>query len=99
MIRYTPSSELKLSLFKTPFQNELDPDNRWVRMADLVPWDDMAQVFMDQLNDRYGRPSVDLRIILGALLVKHIQGLSDEDTIDYIQENIYAQYFVGLSSF
>jgi hypothetical protein len=51
------------------------------------------------LNDRHGRPSVDLRIILGALLVKHIQGLSDEDTIDYIQENIYAQYFVGLSSF
>jgi len=68
-------------------------------MAELVPWDDMAQVFMDQLNDRHGRPSVDLRIILGALLVKHIQGLSDEDTIDYIQENIYAQYFVGLSSF
>jgi hypothetical protein len=99
MIRYTPSSERKLSLFKTPFENELDPANRWVRMAELVPWDDMAQVFIDQLNDRHGRPSVDLRIILGALLVKHIQGLSDEDTIDYIQENIYAQYFVGLSSF
>jgi hypothetical protein len=99
MIRYTPASERKLSLFKTPFENELDPANRWVRMAELVPWDDMAQVFMDRLNDRHGRPSVDLRIILGALLVKHIQGLSDEDTIDYIQENIYAQYFVGLSSF
>jgi hypothetical protein len=99
MIRYTPASERKLSLFKTPFENELDPNNRWVQMAELVPWDDMAQVFMDHLSERHGRPSVDLRIILGALLVKHIQGLSDEDTIDYIQENIYAQYFVGLSSF
>jgi len=99
MIRYTPSSERKLSLFKTPFENELDPDNRWVRMAELVPWDDMAQVFFDSLSEDQGRPSVDLRIILGALLVKHIQRLGDEDTIDYIQENIYAQYFVGLSSF
>lgn len=99
MIRYTPASERKLSLFKTPFQNELDPTNRWVRMAELVPWDSMAEVFMDHLSERHGRPSVDLRVILGALLVKHIQGLSDEDTIDYIQENIYAQYFVGLSSF
>ena len=99
MIRYTPASERKLSLFKTPFQNELDPNNRWVQMAELVPWDSMAEVFMDHLSERHGRPSVDLRVILGALLVKHIQGLSDEDTIDYIQENIYAQYFVGLSSF
>lgn len=99
MIRYTPASERKLSLFKTPFQNELDPTNRWVRMAELVPWDSMAEVFMDHLSERHGRPSVDLRVIVGALLVKHIQGLSDEDTIDYIQENIYAQYFVGLSSF
>jgi len=39
MIRYTPASERKLSLFKTPFENELDPTNRWVRMAELVPWD------------------------------------------------------------
>ncbi|HKK74273.1 MAG TPA: transposase [Saprospiraceae bacterium] len=59
----------------------------------------MAQVFFDSLSEDQGRPSVDLRIILGALLVKHIQRLGDEDTIDYIQENIYAQYFVGLSSF
>lgn len=46
-----------------------------------------------------GRASVDLRIVVGALLVKHIESIPDEDTIQYIQENIYAQYFVGLASF
>lgn len=59
----------------------------------------MAKVFFEHLSEYHGRPTVDLRIILGALMVKHIEGLSDEDTIDYIQENVYAQYFVGLSSF
>lgn len=59
----------------------------------------MAKVFFDHLSDRHGRRSIDLRVILGALLVKHIEGLSNEDTITYIQENIYAQFFVGLSSF
>ena len=99
MIKYTPSSERSLALFRTPFEQKLSPENRWVKMAELVPWDEMAQVFFSCLSANQGRPTVDLRIILGALLVKHIEGLSDEDTIQYIQENIYAQYFVGLSSF
>ena len=99
MIKYTPASQRSLSLFRTPFDQELDPDNRWVKMAGLVPWDDMAKIFFSRMSPDQGRGSIDLRVVLGALLVKHIEGLSDEDTIQYIQENIYAQYFVGLSSF
>ena len=99
MIKYTPASEQKLSLFHTPFDQELDANNRWVKMAAVVPWDEMAKVFFSCMSTRTGRQSIDLRIILGALLVKHVEGISDEDTIEYIQENIYAQYFVGLPSF
>ena len=99
MIYYTPASERTLSLFKTPFDQSLSPENRWVKMAELVPWDEMAKVFFSSLSSNMGRPTVDLRIVLGALLVKHLENLTDEDTIPYIQENIYAQYFVGLSSF
>jgi IS5 family transposase len=99
MIRYTPATARNLSLFKTPFEQSLSAKNRWVRMADLVPWDKLAGVFLSSMSQGEGRPSVDLRIVLGVLLVKHIEDLSDERTIEYIQENIYAQYFVGLSSF
>lgn len=99
MIKYTPASERTLSLFRTPFEQELDPNNRWVQMAAVVPWDEMAKVFFSSMSAEMGRESIDLRIVLGALLVKHVEGISDEDTIQYIQENIYAQYFVGLPSF
>ncbi|HKK73865.1 MAG TPA: transposase [Saprospiraceae bacterium] len=99
MIYYTPASERTLSLFKTPFDQSLSPENRWVKMAELVPWDEMAKVFFSSLSKNQGRPTVDLRVVLGALLVQHLERLTDEDTIQYIQENIYAQYFVGLSSF
>ena len=99
MIKYTPACQRSLSLFRTPFDQELDPDNRWVRMASVVPWDDMAKIFFNFMSADHGRASIDLRIVLGALFVKYIEDLSDEDTIVYIQENIYAQYFVGLSSF
>lgn len=99
MIKYTPASHISLALFKTPFEQKLDPKNRWVKMASVVPWDDMAKVFFDVMSDVRGRGSIDLRVVLGTLLVKHIEGISDEDTIRYVQENIYAQYFVGLPSF
>ena len=99
MIYYTPAAQRTLSLFRTPFEQQLDANNRWVKMAELAPWDEMAKVFFSSMSKDHGRASIDLRIILGALLVKHIEGISDEDTIQYIQENIYAQYFVGLPSF
>lgn len=99
MIRYTPSGNRKLGDFQTPFEKSLSPKNRWVRLAELIPWDEMAEVFFSSLSADKGRPTVDLRIVLGALMVKHIEGLSDEDTIEYIQENVYAQYFVGLEGF
>ena len=99
MIKYTPAGQRSLALFRTPFDQELDPDNCWLQMAALVPWDDMAKIFFIRMSPDHGRASIDLRVVLGALMVKHIEGLSDEDTIGYIQENIYAQYFVGLSSF
>lgn len=99
MIVYTPAANRKLSLFSTPFDNHLSADNRWVRMESLVPWDEMAKVFLNSMSAGQGRPSVDLRIVLGVLMVKHIEGLSDERAIEYVQENIYAQFFIGLSSF
>ena len=38
MIRHTPASERKLLLlFKTPFEQNLCPESRWVKMAELVP--------------------------------------------------------------
>ncbi|MBK8493202.1 MAG: transposase [Saprospirales bacterium] len=98
MIKYTPSTERTLALFRTPFEQKLSPENRWVKMAELVPWDQMAQVFFSCLSTDQGRPTVDLRIILGALMVKHIEGLSDEDTIQYIQENIPACRLAGTHS-
>lgn len=99
MIVYTPAAQRQLSLFTTPFDNHLRSDNRWVRMEAVVPWDRMAKVFRSSMSSDQGRPSVDLRVVLGVLMVKHIEDLSDERAIEYVQENIYAQFFVGLSSF
>ncbi|GET28055.1 transposase [Prolixibacter sp. SD074] len=99
MIDYTPQSQLSLNMFKHPFERELDKENRWVKLASLVPWDSLAAVYSRKLDAGSGRKSVNIRTVIAALIVKHKLGLDDRGTIEMIQENIYLQYFCGLPCF
>lgn len=54
---------------------------------------------MSMMNIGFGRPGVSPRIVLGALIIKHLEKLDDRGVILTIQENIYMQYFVGLKEF
>ena len=70
MIKYTPACERKLSLFRTPYEQNLLPDNPWVQMEAVVPWDELAKIFFKSMSSNKGRASVDLRLVIGAMLVK-----------------------------
>lgn len=95
MINYTPQSQLTLDMFETPFEQTLDQDNRWVKLATLVPWDDLAAIYCQKLDCSSGRKTVNVRLVIGALIVKHKLRLDDRGTVEMIQENIYIQYFCG----
>ncbi len=99
MIKYTASNQLTLSGFKHPFEEALSEENRWVRLAKVIPWDSLAAVYIKRLSSNSGRESIDVRMVIGAIIVKHKLGLNDRDTVDMISENIYLQYFCGLTSF
>ncbi len=99
MIRYTSENQLPLSGFETPFETSLDNNNRWVKLAQIVPWDELADAYYSGFNQDYGRPAKDARLVIGAVIIKHKLCLSDEETIEQIRENLYYQYFVGLKMF
>jgi len=99
MIKYTSSDQLTLAGFSHPFDNELSPGNRWVKLAQLIPWDALASVYSKALSSTSGRESIDVRMVIGAIIVKHRLGLDDRGTVAMISENIYLQYFCGLTSF
>ena len=99
MINYTPQSQLKLEFFKNPFVENLDNNNRWIRLAAVVPWDELASVYCRKLNSDMGRKSVDVRTVIASLIVKHKLQLDDRGVIEMIQENVYLQYFCGLQEF
>lgn len=97
--RYVSPNQLTLVGFETPFEQQLTTENRWVKMAKAIPWDRIV-VYYDQLfTGTEGRPPISGRVILGALIIKHIEGLTDRGTIQHIQENMFMQYFLGYTSF
>lgn len=97
---YISPKQLVLSGFESPFSNALTPTNRWVILAAKIPWDSLVSTYNRQLENRFtGADSINPRVAIGAIIIKHICDLSDRETILQIQENMYMQYFIGYSSF
>jgi IS5 family transposase len=51
------------------------------------------------MNSGFGAPSLSARMVIGAVIIKHILNIDDREVVEQIRENMYLQYFVGLSSF
>jgi hypothetical protein len=97
---YVSPSQLELVGFESPFTKNLDPTNRWVKLSKQIPWDKIANVYQRQLNNAItGAGGINPRVAIGAIFIKHICDLSDRETVQQIQENIFLQYFIGYSSF
>jgi len=99
VVKYTSTKQLTFAEFKTPFETALNKKNRWVVLANHLPWDDLAAVYIKSLRCDFGRPSVDARVVIGAMIIKHKKSMTDEETIEEIRENPYMQYFLGLQGF
>ena len=68
MIKYTPANQLTLEGFSHPFERDLSPDNRWVKLAEIIPWDALASIYAKSLSTTSGRESIDIRMIIAALI-------------------------------
>ena len=99
MFSYTPKNQLDIFAFKTEFESKLNPDNRWVKMSKIIDWDAFASIYAENLSSTMGAKAVDARVVIGALIIKHIERKDDRGTIEMIQENPYMQYFLGFDHF
>ena len=78
---------------------ELDPENRWVKMARMINWDEIEEKHKGIYCEDNGAPAKPIRLAIGSLIIKQIEGLTDEKLVLHIQENPYMQYFCGLNGY
>jgi IS5 family transposase len=73
----------------------LDLDHELVRLAGVIPWDRLAEEFGPLYCTDNGRPGVPIRLMAGLHYLKHLKGISDEQTVRDWVENPYWQFFCG----
>ncbi len=90
------SRQLTLDGFHMPFGGKLNPENRWVKLSLGMT---LQESLPPDVKPSRSRPCKDARFVIGAMLIKHKLNLSDEETVQQIQENPYLQFFLGFSAF
>lgn len=97
---YSSPDQLSIIGFETPFYNQLVPNNRWVVLSAQIPWDILVNLFNKHNPPKQtGRPALNPRVLIGAVIIKNMLNLNDRETVSQITENMYLQYFLDYSSY
>ena len=88
-----------LTDFNQPVGLKMNPENRWVKKADLIPWDEIEDRYADLFPSHTGMPAKSLRVALGSLIIQKQYSYSDRELVEQITENPYYQYFIGLHGY
>ena len=100
MYKFSEPIPNQLALFEKslPFGGKLDADNRWLKLASLIDWQQFEAIYAETFAN-IGRPAVTARVVIGALILKYILAVSDAELTLQLTENPYFQYFIGLARF
>lgn len=93
------ADQITIDDFFMPFGGKLLKTNRWVKLASMMPWEHIEQIYMASFQSERGRPAIPSRIAFGSIFIKENDNLTDEGTVAAIAENPYMQYFLGLTGF
>lgn len=100
MYKTNNNRQLELTDFNQPIGLTMDPNNRWVRLAAVIPWEKYehkyARLF---IGSKVGNVAKPFRMALGSLIIQQKLGFSDRELVEEITENPYLQYFIGLPGY
>ena len=99
MYRPTDRTQHSFLDFNQPMGLHMNPDNRWVKMADSIPWDEFETKYAGLFPSGTGNVAKPLRMALGALIIQTKFQYSDRELVEQIAENPYLQYFIGLPGY
>ena len=92
-------NQISFSDFGQPVGMKMNPNNRWVRKAETIPWKECEIRYAHLFKNKKGNVAKPLRLALGACIIQAEYGYSDEETVLQIQENPYLQFFCGFPGY
>lgn len=98
---YKPLDKLQRTFldFNQPLGMHMNPKNRWIDLADRIPWNVFEAKYADLFPSDTGNVAKPLRMALGSLIIQKKFSFSDRELVAQITENPYLQYFIGLPGY
>ncbi len=94
----TPPKYTQGSFLYPDLIDQLDPDDPLLLLAKKIPWSYLENEFAPLYAER-GRPAKPVRLMVGLLLLKQLENLSDERVVEEWRRNPYFQAFCGMKTF
>jgi transposase, IS5 family len=82
-----------------PFGVALNPESKWVKLAELMPWKAIEEEYTKQFRGDDGQIAKSSRLAFAALYIQTSEGFTDVQTRTHIQENPHMQYFCGFDGY
>ena len=83
------------NLFHSELFNQLDPKDPLIALSHTIGWESFEAAFSKHYCHDNGRPSKPIRLMVGLLILKQLENLSDERVVLQFKRNPYYQYFCG----
>ena len=99
MYKFERYRQLGLADFNQPVGLKMNPENRWVKKASTIPWNEIESKYAELFPSKTGMPAKPLRMALGSLLIQKQLGFSDRELVEEITENPHFQFFLGLPGY
>ena len=99
MYKKKRNTQFKLSDFNQPIGLRMNKENRWIKKAEKIPWDDIEDKYASLFESTTGTVAKPLRMALGSLIIQTEYSYSDRELVAQIQENPYYQFFIGLTGY
>lgn len=88
-------NQLRFEDFEQPIGMKMNRENRWVKRAEMIPWEEIELRYAALFKNKKGNVAKPLRLALGACLIQADYDYSDEEVVLQIQEAGYLQFFCG----
>lgn len=95
MYHKSEQSSIAPENFELPKETKLSANNRWVIMAELIPWSEFEEEYAKNFSEEKGAPAKSFRMALGSLIIKEGANLENlnkrQNNLLLVVKKIYEQ--------
>jgi IS5 family transposase len=95
----SPLEEKQGRMFRVELSQLVDPDHGLVKLAGVVDWARLDELFGSTYCPENGRPGISTRLMVALQYLKFMHDLSDDEVVSAWVENPYWQYLSGMKWF